>query len=223
MENESQVELEDESQDLYSEARDFVRKEGSASVSGLQRGLKLGYSKAARLMDLLEEHLVIGEADGSKPRELLDESVEVPYEESMHDVIERTKRREWKVSHTRLSVNLPSIAGLAVYLGVNRDTVYAWRDKDLTASTEEEKSLFLEFSDILGDILTEQEKRLVNGGISGTYNPMITKLALGKHGYADKADITSGDKPIQASPEAQAMAAKAIDEYLNGSRDNPGT
>lgn len=57
--------------DLYEDARAAVEEVGRASTSYLQRKLKIGYSRAARLMDMLEEHGVIGPADGSKPREIL--------------------------------------------------------------------------------------------------------------------------------------------------------
>ncbi len=57
--------------DLYSEARAAVEEAGRASTSYLQRKLRIGYSRAARLMDLLEEKGVIGPADGSRPREVL--------------------------------------------------------------------------------------------------------------------------------------------------------
>jgi S-DNA-T family DNA segregation ATPase FtsK/SpoIIIE len=43
----------------------------TASVSFLQRRLKIGYSRAARLVDMLEEKRVVGPSDGSKPREVL--------------------------------------------------------------------------------------------------------------------------------------------------------
>ncbi|MCX6786821.1 MAG: DNA translocase FtsK 4TM domain-containing protein [Candidatus Kaiserbacteria bacterium] len=56
---------------LYEDARISVEEAGRASTSYLQRKLKIGYSRAARLMDVLEEHGVIGPADGSKPREVL--------------------------------------------------------------------------------------------------------------------------------------------------------
>jgi DNA segregation ATPase FtsK/SpoIIIE, S-DNA-T family len=57
--------------DLYEDARAFVEQAGRASTSYLQRKLKIGYSRAARLMDVLEERGIIGPADGSRPREVL--------------------------------------------------------------------------------------------------------------------------------------------------------
>lgn len=54
--------------DMYDEARRIVTEAGKASTSYIQRKLRVGYSRAARLMDLLEERGVIGPADGSKPR-----------------------------------------------------------------------------------------------------------------------------------------------------------
>ncbi len=56
---------------LYEEAREAVISAGKASTSYLQRKLRIGYSRAARLMDILEERSVIGPADGSKPRGVL--------------------------------------------------------------------------------------------------------------------------------------------------------
>ncbi len=56
----------------YSEAKKAVIAAGRASTSFLQRRLRIGYSKAARLIDLLEERGVIGPADGAKPREIFE-------------------------------------------------------------------------------------------------------------------------------------------------------
>ncbi|MBU1160187.1 MAG: DNA translocase FtsK [Patescibacteria group bacterium] len=61
-------EIDDE---LYEEARETVIKAGKASTSYLQRKLKIGYARAARLMDVLEERNVVGPGDGAKPREVL--------------------------------------------------------------------------------------------------------------------------------------------------------
>lgn len=63
----------DDSDDLYQDARIAVIEAGRASTSYIQRKLRVGYSRAARLMDMLEENGVIGPADGSKPREILNQ------------------------------------------------------------------------------------------------------------------------------------------------------
>lgn len=57
--------------DLYDEAREQVVRAGKASASLLQRRLRIGYARAARLLDILEEEGVIGPADGARPREIL--------------------------------------------------------------------------------------------------------------------------------------------------------
>ncbi len=57
--------------DLYEEARETVIRAGKASTSYLQRKLRIGYARAARLMDLLEEREIIGGGDGAKPRDVL--------------------------------------------------------------------------------------------------------------------------------------------------------
>lgn len=62
----------DDSEDeLYNDARYAVMEAGKASTSYLQRKLRIGYARAARLIDLLEENGVIGPGDGAKPREIL--------------------------------------------------------------------------------------------------------------------------------------------------------
>ena len=56
---------------LYGEAKRAVMEAGKASTSYLQRKLRIGYSRAARLIDLLEERGVIGAGDGARPREII--------------------------------------------------------------------------------------------------------------------------------------------------------
>lgn len=67
----SQVDDDDEDE-LYDEAREIVVRSKKASTSYLQRKLKVGYSRAARLIDILEERGVVGPANGSKPREVFE-------------------------------------------------------------------------------------------------------------------------------------------------------
>ena len=56
---------------LYNEIVEFVVTQGKASASLLQRRFRLGYNRAARAIDLLEERGIIGPNNGSKPREVL--------------------------------------------------------------------------------------------------------------------------------------------------------
>ncbi len=62
---------EDVDDSLYEESRVAVIEAGKASTSYLQRKLRIGYARAARIMDMLEERGVIGPGDGAKPREVL--------------------------------------------------------------------------------------------------------------------------------------------------------
>ena len=56
---------------LYNEIVDFVTEQGKASASLLQRRFRLGYNRAARCIDLLEDRGIVGPQNGSKPREVL--------------------------------------------------------------------------------------------------------------------------------------------------------
>jgi S-DNA-T family DNA segregation ATPase FtsK/SpoIIIE len=62
---------EEEGDALYTQALDIVCSTGNASTTFLQRKLKIGYARAASLIDLLEKKKIVGPADGSKPRKLL--------------------------------------------------------------------------------------------------------------------------------------------------------
>jgi hypothetical protein len=76
----------------------------------------------------------------------------------------------------KVIVKLPSIEGLAAFLGISKDTVYQW------------EKIHPAFSDVLHTLRTQQAERLINNGLSGDYNPVIAKLLLTKHGYAEKTE-----------------------------------
>ena len=62
---------EEEQDELFPAGVDVILDLGQASVSLLQRRLKLGYARAARLMDQMEEKGIVGPSEGSKPRQIL--------------------------------------------------------------------------------------------------------------------------------------------------------
>lgn len=62
--------------DMYEEARETVIQAGKASTSFLQRKLGVGYARAARLIDMLEERGVVGPGSGAKPRDVLEKGPE---------------------------------------------------------------------------------------------------------------------------------------------------
>jgi S-DNA-T family DNA segregation ATPase FtsK/SpoIIIE len=71
-EDEMDPSLFDEGEDpLYEKALEIVVQQHKASASYIQRRLKIGYNRAARLVELMEHNGVVGPAQGSKPRELL--------------------------------------------------------------------------------------------------------------------------------------------------------
>ena len=84
----------------------------------------------------------------------------------------------------KTKVNVPTKGGLAVYLDVSRDTLYDWAKK------------YKEFSYIMERLGSEQESRLINNGLAGTYNSTIAKVLLTKHGYREGIDGTTNDKDL---------------------------
>ena len=78
---------------------------------------------------------------------------------------------------------IPTIEGLAVYLDVSRSTIYNWKTENR------------DFLDILDGLMARQAKELFSNGLTGDFNPTITKLILTKHGYSDRVeqDVTSSD------------------------------
>jgi S-DNA-T family DNA segregation ATPase FtsK/SpoIIIE len=82
---------EDVDDDLYEDAKAEVIRAGKASASLLQRRLRVGYARAARLLDLLEDNGIIGPGEGAKPREVYgvvpdDEKAEYGIESDDDDV-----------------------------------------------------------------------------------------------------------------------------------------
>jgi len=97
---------------------------------------------------------------------------------------------------------IPMIATLAKRLGVAKSTVYLWAE-------DPEKSAF---SDVLDQIMDEQEQYLFAGGLTGVFNAAITKLGLTKHGYTDKVE-TKGTLSL----DVKKMTDEELEAVINGS------
>lgn len=80
---------------LYEEAKRTVIEARKASASLLQRRLKIGYARAARLLDELEEDRVVGPGEGAKPREVFFKS-EIPQMGQAEEEEETVEDEEWK-------------------------------------------------------------------------------------------------------------------------------
>ncbi|MCU0653567.1 MAG: hypothetical protein MUD10_04895 [Candidatus Pacebacteria bacterium] len=76
---------------LYETAKALVIAAGKASASFMQRRLRVGYARAARLIDLLEEDGVIEPGDGAKPRKVLTKAKDSP---KVSDIIKNYKKPE---------------------------------------------------------------------------------------------------------------------------------
>ena len=70
VQNKKEMDL-DDSDELLADAISLIVEEGQASISFLQRKLKIGYARAARIVDQMEERNIVGGFEGSKPRKVL--------------------------------------------------------------------------------------------------------------------------------------------------------
>jgi len=90
---------------------------------------------------------------------------------------------------------IPSVVGLCRYIKRSKSTVYSW-------IKDEDKKDFL---DIVNAIEESQHISLVSGGLSGGYNPLITKLILSKHGYSEKMEVDNKSSDGSMTPKGYSQ------------------
>ncbi|KKP80287.1 MAG: hypothetical protein A2271_04390 [Candidatus Moranbacteria bacterium RIFOXYA12_FULL_35_19] len=85
-----------EDSELLVKVEEEIKKSKKASASFLQRRFRIGYARAARILDILEEKGVIGPSDGAKPREIygVEEQENINYEDKIED---QEKRDKWEI------------------------------------------------------------------------------------------------------------------------------
>lgn len=86
----SNLEMEDDDEELIERALQVIVATGRASTSGIQRRLRIGFTRAAHLMDLLEELHFIGPSRGAEPREILFNPDEIDLDE-LHEMVLRRR------------------------------------------------------------------------------------------------------------------------------------
>lgn len=111
---------------------------------------------------------------------------------------------------------VPSVAGLSCYLGVSRDTIYEWAKETKPDGTLAKP----QFSDIVKELMSTQEKILLAKGLAGIFNPTITKLVMAKHGYKEKVDTTTNDKDLPTPIFANIPLKNELPVH-NGNGQNP--
>ena len=98
---------------------------------------------------------------------------------------------------------IPSAVGLALELDIAETTMYRWG----------EESDKVEFKGILDAIQKKQHQILMNSGLSGAFNPAITKLILGKHGHHEKTEVESSIKLY--AKQVDDMSDEELDAELS--------
>ena len=107
------------------------------------------------------------------------------------------KAEDYIKNYIKYGDQIPMIDGLALELGIHRDTVNDWEKK------------YPEFSDIVRTLMTHQGRKLMNGSLSGEFRERTATLALSSnHGLVAKTqtDITSSDETMKPPTIIQLVA-----------------
>lgn len=110
--------------------------------------------------------------------------------------------REYLDDYVERGHVIPTIAGLSTVLHVRRETLHVW-------ANEEGKE---DFSNVYHEIMSMQEASLLGNGLTGAFNPAITKMALTKHGYTDSptntgtsVNVTINRDSVQVETQGQVL------------------
>ena len=124
----------------FEEAKEMVINSGKASASLLQRRMSIGYSRAARLIDLLEENGIVGPANGAKPREILvtKEQLEAVSHTAISGVSVH-RRDEAKAPKSFLGVDDEDIGGAPVFKSGKVKPVVEEEDEEDEDEDEDEE------------------------------------------------------------------------------------
>ena len=123
------------------------------------------------------------------------------------DLLEKT--RDYIENYKDYGDLVPSVAGLSVEIGISRETAHKWK---------REAEIYPEFADMLIEMLSIQERKLLSGGLGGDMNSNITKLMLCKHGYSDKQETAltgANGGPVQIHELSDLELAAKIEKLTS--------
>jgi hypothetical protein len=143
--------------ELFESAAETVIKAGKASTSYIQRSLKLGYSRAARLLDLLEEHNIGGKQEGAKPRKVLKKKM---------PIFVRVDNSPTDRNSSRIGRKKNLIEAAATLMPSDEKPEEAVHEWDGTEEREEDE--WDEEIDVIPEGLTRDEERFCRVYVSAT-------------------------------------------------------
>jgi len=121
-----------------------------------------------------------------------------------------TKARHYLANYQDYGKNIPTVARLSQVLNISRDRIYKW------AQQKDKKELKY----ILSELKCIQEAELLENGLTGDYNPTITKLLLTKHGYTDNPNGNQGVSGITVNVNRSGVVLKSGGQTLEIEADN---
>lgn len=128
------------------------------------------------------------------------DSCEDSFDKVLHSKVKGKNKKVKSVYTTKFRVHLPTLEGLALDLHVHKDTIQEWKKKHQG------------FAVLISELLDKQGKRLIEMGLSGDYNPTITKVLLTKHGYREGHEVANpdGSNVFRPSEAERLNAEKAL-------------
>ncbi len=185
----------DDRDSLFNEARAVVVESGKASASLLQRRLKVGYARAARLLDEMEEAGIVGPADGAKPREVFTDHLMSEPEEDL------------PISKQRMGVGGTVFTPPTPYQPIKKaDDI---QEEVLESETQEEEELFNEEEDKTLEEITENEEESKIPETDIDNNNDTTELELENEPEEESFDLEIIEETEEKEEEEESDEKKA--------------
>lgn len=117
-----------------------------------------------------------------------------------YNVMMLNKAQHYLDNYKELGDVVPTLVGMALALDVATNTLYNWAEAKVSE----------EFLSVFTRVEQMQHRILVNQGLSGAFNPAITKMMLTKHGYSDKTEIDHRSADSSMSPTRIEIVAPEV-------------